>query len=182
VFKNQGQRAGASLAHLHTQLVALPSIPPIVESEMRRAEDEVRMGRSCPYCRLLEKELSCGKRIVCDESEYVAFCPFASVQPFEVWLQPKQHVAAFEQTPSEGFERLAFVLHRLVARMESVVPEAAYHLLVRTAPWRSEMSRACHWRIELLPRGTPLAGFELATGMFINSLAPERAARKLRSV
>jgi UDPglucose--hexose-1-phosphate uridylyltransferase len=167
---------------LHSQLVALPSIPPVVDAEIRRAHDEVRMGRSCAYCRVLEEELSFGKRIVFDESGYVAFCPFASVQPLEVWLQPRQHVCSFEETPAKGLDQLAAILHRLIVRIESVVPEAAYHLLVRTAPWQSEMSQSFHWRLELLPRATPLAGFELATGMFINSLAPERAASKLRSV
>ena len=65
--------------------------------------------------------------------------------------------------------------------MESVVPEAAYNMLLRTAPWRADGDDWCHWRIELLPRTNAFAGLELATGMFINPLAPERAASKLRS-
>ncbi|HEX2475144.1 MAG TPA: galactose-1-phosphate uridylyltransferase, partial [Lacipirellulaceae bacterium] len=95
---------------------------------------------------------------------------------------PKQHASAFEFVSSEGLQALAKALHWLILRIERVVPDAAYNLLVRTAPWQDDGAAWQHWRIELLPRATPLAGFELATGMFINPLAPERAASKLRSL
>ena len=95
---------------------------------------------------------------------------------------PKQHASTFEHISSEGLQSLADALHWLILRIEPVVPDAAYNLLVRTAPWQVDAGPWHHWRIELLPRATPLAGFELATGMFINPLAPERAASKLRSV
>jgi UDPglucose--hexose-1-phosphate uridylyltransferase len=182
VFRNQGPRAGASLAHLHSQFVAMPTVPPTVQGEMRRAEHALAASGRCAYCHLLEQELSSRERIVYDERGYVAFCPFASLQPFETWLMPQQHASAFEHISPEGLQALADALHWLILRIERVVPDAAYNLLVRTAPWQGNSGPWHHWRIELLPRATPLAGFELATGMFINPLAPERAASKLRSV
>jgi UDPglucose--hexose-1-phosphate uridylyltransferase len=181
VFKNQGPRAGASLAHLHSQFVALPTVPPTVHAEMRRAEQAVRESGHCAYCRLLELEHARGERIVYDECGYVAFCPYASLQPFEVWLMPMEHESAFEEISSDGFQKVAESLHWLTMRIEAIVPDAAYNLILRTAPWQDQSCDWNHWRIELLPRATPLAGFELATGMFINPLAPERAASKLRS-
>jgi UDPglucose--hexose-1-phosphate uridylyltransferase len=182
VFKNQGSRAGASLAHLHSQFIALPTVPQTVHTEMHRGEQAALESGCCAYCRLLEDELTSAERIVFHELGYIAFCPFASLQPFEVWLMPKAHASAFEQMSSDAFERLAKALHWLTLRIEAIVPESAYNLLLRTAPWQDDASPWHHWRIELLPRATPLAGFELATGMFINSLAPERAASKLRSL
>ena len=79
------------------------------------------------------------------------------------------------------FDRLARTLHGLIARIETAVPEAAYNLLLRTMPWRGCDAAGSHWRIELLPRSTGLAGLEMGAGVFINSVAPERAAGKLRS-
>ncbi|HEX2476907.1 MAG TPA: DUF4931 domain-containing protein [Lacipirellulaceae bacterium] len=181
VFKNQGPRAGASLAHLHSQF-SLPTVPPALHAEMRRAEQAALDSGSCAYCRLLEQELSLGERIVYDDGGYLAFCPFASVQPFEAWLMPKDHASAFEDISSDGFQGMAEAVRWVILRIEAIVPDAAYNLLLRTAPWQGDSSPWHHWRIELLPRATPLAGFELATGMFINSLAPERAASKLRSL
>ena len=117
-----------------------------------------------------------------DTGEFVAFCPFASVQPFEAWLMPAQHEPFFEDSQSDSLDRLAPVLFELLRRIEAIVPESAYNMLVRTAPWVDGGHKWCHWRIEILPRTSAFAGFELASGMFINSLAPERAASKLRSI
>jgi UDPglucose--hexose-1-phosphate uridylyltransferase len=182
IFKNQGARAGASLAHLHSQFIALPSVPPAVAAELDRSAHDFQQHRRCPYCRLIESELGAVERIALNADGYVAFCPFASIQPFEVWLFPTRHEPFFEDSGPDNLDRLALVLFELLRRIEAVVPEAAYNLLLRTAPWLSGGHEWCHWRIEILPRTSSFAGFELASGMFINSLAPERAASKLRSI
>lgn len=181
VFKNQGPRAGASIAHLHSQLLALPAIPPAVGAELSRAKDAYDQNATCPYCCLLEQEQRAGDRIVFDGDGFIAFCPFASLQPHEVWLLPTQHEPSFERAMSDDtLRRLAGVLHPLIARLESMVPDAAYNLLLRTAPWKIDCDNWFHWRIELLPRVNAIAGLEVATGMYINPIPPERAARNLR--
>jgi UDPglucose--hexose-1-phosphate uridylyltransferase len=181
VFKNQGPRAGASLAHVHSQLVALPGVPPAVHAEIERAERGFVEKQCCPYCRLIELERSSGERIVQNSDGFIAFCPFASWQPYEVWLLPTGHASSFEDSSPRLFDALAVTLHDLIVRVETVVPEAGYNLLLRTMPWQGCDTAWCHWRIELLPRATSLAGLELGAGVFINPVAPERAAGKLRS-
>jgi UDPglucose--hexose-1-phosphate uridylyltransferase len=182
VFKNQGPQAGASLAHLHSQLVALPNVPPVVAAELQRAEELYGKLSACPYCQMLAIERANGQRIVFERDGYVAFCPFASWQPYETWLMPTTHEPSFELAAGgDGLDRLAQALHPLIARLESIVPEAAYNLLLRTAPWGVNCEPWSHWRIELLPRTNPFAGLEVATGVHINQLSPERAARELRS-
>jgi UDPglucose--hexose-1-phosphate uridylyltransferase len=148
---------------------------------MRRAEDDYRRQQVCPYCRLIERERSFTERIVLDRNGYVAFCPFASLQPHEIWLLPDGHEPSFEQMPSpDALDRLAKVLQTLIQRLELIVPDAAYNMLLRTLPWRANCDNWYHWRIELLPRVNAIAGFEVATGVHINPLAPEVAARQLR--
>jgi UDPglucose--hexose-1-phosphate uridylyltransferase len=180
VFKNLGFLAGASLSHVHSQLVALPEVPPAVVRELGRAEAEFQSQGACAYCRLLERERAEGARIVLERDGFVAFCPYASLQPFEVWLLPANHEPWFERSDSGMVGRLASVLNELLKRVEAAVPGAAYNLLLRTAPWDDAVVGPCHWRIEILPRVAGIAGFELATGMHINPLAPERAARHMR--
>jgi UDPglucose--hexose-1-phosphate uridylyltransferase len=182
VFKNQGQPAGASLAHVHSQLVALPNVPPAVERELQRAKSKFEQDQHCAYCRLCERERSHGERVVLDRDGYIAFCPNVSLQPLEVWLLPTEHEPWFERPGRpDALERLARVLHYLMAKLESLVPGASYNMLVRTSPWPQGVEPWCHWRIELLPRFNPLAGLELATGVHINPLPPERAATQLRT-
>jgi UDPglucose--hexose-1-phosphate uridylyltransferase len=183
VFKNQGHRAGASIAHLHSQLVALPAVPALVEAEISRADQFQRETTSCAYCELIQVERRLAARIVFDDGHYVAFCPFASLQPCETWIIPVGHQPAFElaMNGSESLERLSQLLHTLVTRLERLLPEASYNLLLRTAPWSGDCDQIYHWRIELVPRLNAVAGLESATGIFINPIAPERAAEKLRS-
>ncbi len=183
VFKNQGARAGASMAHLHSQFIALPEVPPAVRDELDRAEQQYLQQQLCAYCQLIAAERAACERIVLDREGYIAFCPFASLQPVEVWLLPSDHQPSFEDLSEPAdFQRLAGVLHALVARVESILPEPAYNVVLRTAPWHSENGAFCHWRIELLPRVAEWAGLELATGVRINPVSPERAAGKLRAI
>ncbi len=183
VFKNLGAAAGASLAHVHSQLIALPQPPAPVAAEMARAGTSYREQGSCPYCRLIEEERRVGERVVVERDGLIAFCPYVSLQPCEVWLMPTAHEPWFEQRPqSVGASpaALAETLHALLVRMEAILPQPAYNLLVRTAPWQDEAAECGHWRIEILPRVNPLAGFELGTQMHINPICPTRAATQLR--
>ncbi|MCC7474740.1 MAG: DUF4921 family protein [Pirellulales bacterium] len=180
VFKNQGPRAGASLAHAHSQLMALPFVPASVAAELSRAADHLRAHRKCAYCALIEQELAAGDRIVFNNtaSNLVAFCPYASLQPYEVWLMPTRHEATFEEQGSLQLGQVATAVWHLVAQMETVAPHVQYNMLLRTAPVGEEA--VFHWRIELLPRVNSLAGLEIATGVHINPVSPESAAKLLR--
>jgi UDPglucose--hexose-1-phosphate uridylyltransferase len=181
LFKNQGAAAGASLVHVHSQLVALTEAPPPVQREQIRAQTAVHKSGRCPYCQLIDLERSAGERVVIEGNGFIAFCPFASLQPFEAWVMPSDHRAAFEQSAGEGtMPALAGVLQAVVRKVESQLPTAAYNWWIRTAPWHVNDDRSSHWRLELLPRVSPLAGLELAAGVHINPLSPEEAARRLR--
>jgi UDPglucose--hexose-1-phosphate uridylyltransferase len=181
VFKNQGARAGASLAHLHSQLIALPALPPAVEAEIRRARGFYSEHRECAYCRLIQNEQEAAVRVVDIQDGYVAFCPFASLQPCEVWVMPARHEPSFERALSENrVDGLAKLLRAVIQGIESLVPSASFNMLLRTAPWQSDSDAYAHWRIELQPRMNAIAGLETATGIFVNPVAPERAAGELR--
>jgi UDPglucose--hexose-1-phosphate uridylyltransferase len=182
LFKNQGQAAGASLAHVHSQLVALENLPPAIERELKAAQTHLEQVQGCAYCRLCEQERTGGARIVLERDGYLAFCPYASLQPLEVWVLPTDHQPWFERAAqATSIERLAGVLHLLFKKVDTLVPGASYNMLLRTAPWQPGVEMCCHWRIELLPRFNPLAGLELATGVHINPVPPELAARRLQA-
>jgi UDPglucose--hexose-1-phosphate uridylyltransferase len=181
VFKNQGPRAGATIAHLHSQFFALPAVPPAVDAELRRAKDEQLKQGSCVYCNLIQQERAAALRVVHDGDGYFAFCPFVSLQPCEVWLMPLSHEPSYELSMSDSaLDRLAKILRRLVIGVESLTPSASFNWLFRTAPWNADGEACFHWRIELLPRVNAIAGFESATGIYINPVPPERAAAELR--
>jgi UDPglucose--hexose-1-phosphate uridylyltransferase len=182
VFKNLGVQAGASLAHVHSQLMALPLPPAPVSAELERARHFFGEHGTCPYCRLIDQERIAKDRVVFERDGLIAFCPYASLQPGEIWLMPTTHEPWFERRPQPAAsDSLADVLHTLLARVEAILPRPAYNLLVRTSPWQDDAADFGHWRIEILPRTNPFAGFELATQIYINPICPTRAAKQLRS-
>jgi UDPglucose--hexose-1-phosphate uridylyltransferase len=184
VFKNLSAAAGASLAHIHSQLIALPELPTPVAGELARAQQALFEEGDCPYCRLIESERELGERVVLERDGLIAFCPYVSLQPGEVWIMPTAHEPWFEQRqPPDGANpaALAEIMRALLVRIEAILPRPAYNLLVRTSPWQEDAEACGHWRIEILPRVNPLAGFELATQMYINPICPTRAAQQLRS-
>lgn len=180
LFKNQGPRAGASLAHVHSQLIALPFIPTSVAAELEHATRHWQKTGQCAYCERIDEERASGSRIVFERDGLIAFCPFASWQPHEVWLMPVDHQPSYELQASDRLDRTCHALHLLISRLEAVVPGMHYNMLLRTSPFTGDYATVHHWRIELLPRANSLAGLEMATGIHINPLPPERASSQLR--
>lgn len=181
IFKNVGQDAGASLVHTHSQLIATNVLPPDIRRAIERMELYYETEHNCLFCRMLADELEENVRIVAETKDFVAFCPFASRLPSLVTVVPRQHQSSFEEMSDDCVEQLAWLVHSLVRSIEVCYPQAAYNYLVHTAPRGKRNSPAYHWRMEIFPRLTRVAGFEWGCDCFINPLPPEVAARRLRS-
>jgi UDPglucose--hexose-1-phosphate uridylyltransferase len=173
---NEGAEAGASLPHTHAQLYALPFVPAAVARERERfaAYFERTQGRNLLEDLLVE-EVRLGERVVAVDAEAVAICPFASAAAFQLQVVPRRPVARFEDEGPLGAGVLLEALERL-ARVLGALPPL--NLWVRTAPSGAE---SFCWRIDVLPRLAQPAGLELGTGVWLNAVAPERAAESLRA-
>jgi UDPglucose--hexose-1-phosphate uridylyltransferase len=182
IFKNAGASSGASLAHLHSQLVVLGEVPPDFAAELLRAKEYFHQNGACPFCEIVRAERAFGGRVVFDSESLLAICPYASLQPYETWIFPTDHQVAFEDCGEDDITLLAEMLLKIIRRIEHIAKPSGYNLLLRTAPWLPGIDPWCHWRIEILPRSTAFAGYELATGMAINHILPERAAECLRQL
>jgi UDPglucose--hexose-1-phosphate uridylyltransferase len=182
VFKNVGYDAGASLAHTHSQLIATDILPTEVQRHVSRMEEYQRIEGDCLFCRMLAEESEQGTRIVDKTAAFTAFCPFASRLPSMVNIVPNQHASSFESLGDVELDDLAWLTHRLIRRIERCFPNAAYNFVIHTAPIHKQDSSAFHWRMELFPRITKVAGFEWGSDCYINPIAPEKAAEALRTV
>lgn len=180
VFKNSGSAAGASIEHVHSQLIALPYVPELVQAELASTERFHAETRSCLFCELVEREQSAGERLILRRDGYVAFCAYAGRQPYETWLLPERHAARFELTSDDELAALAGVLQDVLGRLHAQTDTLAYNLILHTAPWDGGHDASYHWHWELVPRSSQLAGFELGAGVYINPVSPERAAQNLR--
>jgi UDPglucose--hexose-1-phosphate uridylyltransferase len=182
VFRNVGERAGASLEHVHSQIIAMPVIPERVHSEFERCAGYKRATHNCRPCELTARELKEGVRIVEETPHFATIEPWASKSPFETHVVPKEHAARFEAIDDAKIGELAELLRSALRRVERALNSPAYNMLIHTAPLNGPQPEGWHWRIEIIPRIIGVAGFEWATGFFINTVPPESAAAYLRDL
>jgi UDPglucose--hexose-1-phosphate uridylyltransferase len=180
VFKNVGVAAGASLEHLHSQLIGMPVIPSQVVEKLSGAQRYFEQHGRCAWCRLLEESLTDGPRRVASVGEFAAFCPPAARFPWETWIVPSGHVNHFYETGESSLAQLAQLIRRVIAAMERLIPGLAYNYIIHTAPFDTYTLDHYHWHMEVIPRVASIAGFEWGTGCYINPVLPEEAAERLR--
>jgi UDPglucose--hexose-1-phosphate uridylyltransferase len=172
VFKNEGHEAGASLPHPHSQLIALPWVPPMLATETRALQAD-----SCFLCQAFRRERG-GARQLFETPHYWGWVPPAGAVPCETLVAPKGHEVNFHATAEERLFELAGVLRQAWGAIDSVLEAPPMNLVLHTAPFVRGVD--FHWHFELLPRVTRQAGFELGAGTFINPSAPEEMASRLR--
>jgi UDPglucose--hexose-1-phosphate uridylyltransferase len=179
IFKNEGESAGASLEHSHSQLIALPIVPTSVKEEIEASRKYFEAKERCLLCDIINQELDSGKRVISENSKYVAVAPFAPREPFETWILPKRHESNF--VPSDkSFSGLAEILQRVLKQLDKVLDTPPYNFILHTSPFKDEINDYYHWHIEIVPKLTRTAGFEWGSGFFINPTPPEEAARFMR--
>jgi UDPglucose--hexose-1-phosphate uridylyltransferase len=180
VFKNHGAAAGATLEHTHSQLIALPVTPTSVLAEIDGCRTHYQQKERCIYCDIIRQEMSDQERVVAENPEFICVTPFAPRFPFEMWILPKRHAAYFEESQKTQFEMLAPILSESLRRMDRTLRRPAYNFILHTSPLHEKTGDYYHWHIELIPKLTPVAGFEWGTGFYINPVKPEEAAKFLR--
>ena len=181
VFKNHGAEAGATLRHGHSQLVALPIVPPRARQELDGARAYFLKENRCIYCDLMTTEEG-GPRFVLRDDDFVVLSPYASRFAWEVWLIPRRHRSRFGDATATERTALARALKGTLISLDRALDVPPYNLTLQSAPFGEDTDEHYHWHIEMAPRVTRLAGFEWATGAFINPMPPEDAARKLREI
>ena len=182
VFKNSGGRAGASLEHVHSQLVALDFVPPTIQSELAAA------GRAADLFGALLRSAETDDRVVEEAGDLVAVVPPAPRQPFETWIMPRTAERYFHETSGDRVAALASLTQSVIGRIDRLLPEADYNWWLHQPPYahavashaNAPLPARWHWHLEIMPRINGLAGFELGAGCHITTATPQDSARRLR--
>ena len=131
---------------------------------------------------MANQELRQKERLIVENKNYVAFCPFASRFAFETWIIPKKHFAAFDYIPLDMVGDLAKILKDILQRINKLFKGASYNFIIHTSPIEKRIREEYHWHIEMMPKLTKVAGFEWGSGFYVNPTPPELAAKYLREV
>jgi UDPglucose--hexose-1-phosphate uridylyltransferase len=203
VFKNFGPAAGASIAHTHSQIIAMPVVPENVHDEVEQSRAHFRRFGQCIFCSLINEALTfeatiydrdsgevrrrfqVGQYVVERGRRFIAIKPFASRYEWEVHILPVTHQSDYLTTSDEDLADLARVLRRTMARLDHVIGGAQYNFFLHTQPRAPEFADcgpSYHWHLEICPRTSIPTGFELGSGLFVSTVSPEEAAERLRAV
>lgn len=202
VFKNFGPAAGASIAHTHSQIIAMPVVPENVQIEVDNSHNFYRKNHQCIFCSLIDealtfeatiydresgqvrRKINVGQYVVERGRKFIAVKPFASRYEWEVHILPLSHQSDFLAVSADDLADLARVMRRTMARLDAVLGGAQYNYFLHSVPHDDRMGEhhaSYHWHLEICPRTSIPTGFELGSGLFVNTINPEAAAERLRS-
>ena len=182
IFKNHGEKAGTSLEHPHSQLVATPVVPMLLRRKHEVARDHYDDTGRCLYSDLVEAEVRAKTRVVLESEHFVAFHPFASRMPFETWIAPKRRRPSFGQATPEELADLAQVLARALRGLYQALGNPDFNYIVHSAPIEDEAEAYYLWYVQIVPRLAEIAGFELGSGIYLTTEMPEESAAFMREV
>ena len=173
IFKNDGGAAGASLQHAHSQIFATQFLPPHLKDKSQRIQAYKLEHGTCVYCDVIKKEKK-GPRLVFEDSNMIAFCPYAPMHNYEIWLMPKRHVDNVTMLNQQ--ERMSFAkfLKKILKKIDLLgLPYNYYfHQVINDEDQ--------HLYMKITPRGSVWAGVEIGSGLIINPVSPEEAAKFYR--
>lgn len=180
IIHNHGKKAGASIAHPHSQIFGIPVISPYIRLELDGACRYRRSNHVCVFCEMIQYERKVKTRVVFENELFIAFCPFASRSAFEMWVFPKKHSPYFERLVYQDKIQLAEVFQQSLSALYLALGNPDYNFYIHTSPCDGRDYSYFHWHIEILPKTATWAGFELSTGVEISTIEPEVSAKFLR--
>lgn len=182
IFKNHGESAGTSLEHPHCQIAAIPVVPyqfrARIQEVMRYFDDH----GDCIFCRTALDEIANGTRIIAENVSFIAFIPYAALTPFHIWIFPREHISSYEDTSDSELRDLAEILKRVLSMLYYGLGNPDYNFTIRSAPMAEKITKYYHWYLSIVPRISKQAGFEMGSGMYINTALSEESAEFLRNV
>lgn len=183
IFHNHGKLSGATVAHPHSQIIAIPVIPPDVGRSLHGSAEYYHKNRACVHCFMLRYERKIKERIIYENDHFLVLAPYASKSAFEMRIYPKRHSSHFEIILSRERFALANALRVALAKLFRGLKNPDYNFFLHTAPTGDTQEfHHYHWHFEVLPKTAIWAGFEIGTGIEISSIAPETAAQFLSRI
>lgn len=180
IYKNQGTEAGATLEHVHSQLIAMPMIPKLILEEINAATNYYQANQRCVFCDVVRQETA-GERFVTENARYLVICPFGPRFPYETWILPKRHASFFERNTEQDDVDLAGILRETLIRLKHSLGSTVFNYFIHSTPLDQGANDTYHWHMEIIPKLVQVGGFEWGSGSYINTVTPEQSARSLRA-
>lgn len=180
IFKNEGILGGASMGHVHSQLMASQFIPQSIVQELHAAKEyQIQNGISLfeTFSQKKDQEYS---GLVISTQHFDVICPYASRFAYETWIIPRSLKTHFDQSSDQEIDDLADISRQVLRALEQILGTHDLNYAIQAPPFDTSEQAGYTWSMRIFPRLSHLAGFELATSMFINPVFPEQAIERLK--
>jgi UDPglucose--hexose-1-phosphate uridylyltransferase len=191
IYKDYGASAGQEFEHPASQLTATTFVPRRVLYELRAAREYFETKERCVFCDIISQEIKQDLRVIEIRGDFIALGPYAPRVPYESWIMPRTHEAAFERF---GLNRpgtmrdLGALLRRTLQRIRTITEE--FHLVLHTSPnslhrsgnlgyWKT-IDEDYHWHIEIMPVLAAKAKSYTFKEVYYSPLSSETAVKRLR--
>ncbi len=182
LIHNHGPEAAASIEHPHSQLFASAILPSYIEKELDGSKRYFDSGKKCVFCRMVEIEKENNQRVIFENEQFLVFTFFASRFPFEMWVVPKKHQSQFENIDQNTQTELSEALHEAISKLNKALNFPPFNYWIHTLPHHyQEANDYYHWHMEIAPRVSKFGGYEMGSGIVIDVVSPELAARYLQN-
>lgn len=182
IFKNHGAEAGASLPHSHSQIISTGFVPERVKNRVRNLEDYYNSEQSCMVCDIISEEMSSDERVLHISENFIVLLPYWAIMPFEALIIPRYHNHNFSGASDSELLDLAGLLRTYLVSLSSIAGDVPYNIMMNLPPLAEDdrtfgevLRKSFHWYLMIVPRSAKHAGFELLTGVNINTISPEYA-------
>jgi UDPglucose--hexose-1-phosphate uridylyltransferase len=181
IFKNSGPSAGTSIEHPLSQIVGIPITPLQIRERFEAFMKFFDETGDCMMCKTIQDELHDGMRVLFNTEHFVSFVPYAALSAFHIWIFPKRHSGCFADILPEEILDLSVNLKSVMAKLYYALDCPDFNYGIRSGKLSNANSEFIHWYMSIVPRVDMVTGFELGTGMHVNSLVPEVSAEFLRN-
>lgn len=182
IFHNHGKEAGSTVPHLHSQILALPIVPPDINHSIVGSRRFFHEHKKCVHCEMLKQEKKEKKRIIYENQNVIVFAPFVSQVNFETRIFLKKHSAYFEATSDSELASFADAMRFIFSSLYKNLKDPAFNFFIHTAPTNKKNDYShYHWHMEILPKFGTTGSVELGIGINIISVAPEETAKILKN-
>lgn len=182
IFKNCGPEAGMSLIHSHWQIMGVPFLPNHQKQAQLISKSYYQKNKNCLFCHMLAHEKNVNKRIIAENEKFLLFTPYAPKISYEIWIAPKEHICCYSDFNDTDLAYLSKILKNALTRVAQIREGISYNICFIDMPKTQAEEKYCHWYLKIYPRMGSFAGFEFATGSYINPVLPEVSAKHYRDL
>lgn len=180
IMHNHGSASGASVPHPHSQIFAIPLVPPDVAKSIVGSQNYFRKHKKCVHCDMLQWDLKEKKRIIFENKHFIAVAPYASRVSFETRIYPKLHEPRFEVIDMAQKQDLAEAMKFIFSKLDKNLKNPDYNMIIHTSPPKERDAEHYHWHVEILPRVGIWGGLELGSGIEVVKISPEEATKVIK--